>query len=459
MSNKKYKLLKDLPYAKKGAIYNVDNNGNYVTMDVIDNPIVNHDTLHKHTVENNPEWFELITEPSIQPEVVALPFLCESEKESEGSYARFSIQGPITNEQYESVRVAITNVLSGIVVVEDKPFGGGELVRLLRDCVSSTWGNTSLTETQLLFDKFLYDRKLAKPTPQLINSFITDYVNRNVYDKKYSQSEVDAMMEDYGKKCFDAGRDRVGGFWNEQIKNWQYKSFYDYKVTLPLQQKTFTAPLSLSEHPKCKNEDNSFVWTDELVLEWSDHVRDIFNNPNNNYCGKYDGFDTDFKKWKQSKQPSTTVKPEWEIVDYGYTQNNENKPEQRYINSVKRLSDGEVFSIGDMVDDGMLTLEIFANKPTRFVINNIHIEGGNLFANGSNIKTLTKVQKSETTTEPTTEPTEDDLKSPEFNAVWNAIKKWDIDRGEGDLLQRRNYSGATGTDVMTILNALKSTNK
>lgn len=123
MSNKKYKLLKDLPYAKKGAIYNVDNNGNYVTMDVIDNPIVNHDTLHKHTVENNPEWFELITEPSIQPEVVALPFLCESEKESEGSYARFSIQGPITNEQYESVRTAINNVLNDTVEGNSIPEG------------------------------------------------------------------------------------------------------------------------------------------------------------------------------------------------------------------------------------------------------------------------------------------------------------------------------------------------
>ncbi len=48
-----------------------------------------------------------------------------------------------------------------------------------------------------------------------------------------------------------------------------------------------------------------------------------------------------------------------------------------------------------------------------------------------------------------TEPTKKDLKSKEFNAVWKAIKGWDIERKPGD-----GYAGATGTDVMTILEAL-----
>ena len=50
----------------------------------------------------------------------------------------------------------------------------------------------------------------------------------------------------------------------------------------------------------------------------------------------------------------------------------------------------------------------------------------------------------------TTEPTSQDLISPEFNAIWEAIKKWDIQRVYGE-----GYAGATGTDVMIILNALK----
>lgn len=51
------------------------------------------------------------------------------------------------------------------------------------------------------------------------------------------------------------------------------------------------------------------------------------------------------------------------------------------------------------------------------------------------------------------EPTSKDLISPEFNAVWEAIKKWDIERNYGE-----GYSGATGTDVMIILNALRKIN-
>ena len=48
------------------------------------------------------------------------------------------------------------------------------------------------------------------------------------------------------------------------------------------------------------------------------------------------------------------------------------------------------------------------------------------------------------------EPTKEDLQSPIFDAIWQVIKKWDIERGIG-----QGYSGATGTDVKTILNAVK----
>lgn len=48
-----------------------------------------------------------------------------------------------------------------------------------------------------------------------------------------------------------------------------------------------------------------------------------------------------FKKKEQEKPK------EWEILEYGYCQNNDNKPDLQYILKVKRLSDGEVFTIGD----------------------------------------------------------------------------------------------------------------
>ena len=50
-------------------------------------------------------------------------------------------------------------------------------------------------------------------------------------------------------------------------------------------------------------------------------------------------------------------------------------------------------------------------------------------------------------------PTPIDLASPEFNAIWNIIKKWDLERKPGD-----GYANANGTDVMTILNALRKAN-
>lgn len=51
-------------------------------------------------------------------------------------------------------------------------------------------------------------------------------------------------------------------------------------------------------------------------------------------------------------------------------------------------------------------------------------------------------------------PTEADLADPEFEAIWQAIRTWDVDGG-----QRRGYWGANGSDVMIILNALRASRK
>ena len=50
------------------------------------------------------------------------------------------------------------------------------------------------------------------------------------------------------------------------------------------------------------------------------------------------------------------------------------------------------------------------------------------------------------------EPTKEDLQNPVFEAIWQVIKKWDICR-ESDW-GRSLYSGATGTDVKEILDAI-----
>lgn len=40
--------------------------------------------------------------------------------------------------------------------------------------------------------------------------------------------------------------------------------------------------------------------------------------------------------------------------------------------------------------------------------------------------------------------------NPFFEPIWNAIKTWDLERSPGEL-----YANATGTDVQTILDAIK----
>lgn len=49
-------------------------------------------------------------------------------------------------------------------------------------------------------------------------------------------------------------------------------------------------------------------------------------------------------------------------------------------------------------------------------------------------------------------PTEADLASPLFQAVWHAIRGWDIERTDGD-----GTADANGSDVMHILAAIRGT--
>jgi hypothetical protein len=52
---------------------------------------------------------------------------------------------------------------------------------------------------------------------------------------------------------------------------------------------------------------------------------------------------------------------------------------------------------------------------------------------------------------PMPSPTEADLKDPKFNAIWEVIKTWDVNVPAF----YTGYSGATGSHVMLILEALR----
>lgn len=54
------------------------------------------------------------------------------------------------------------------------------------------------------------------------------------------------------------------------------------------------------------------------------------------------------------------------------------------------------------------------------------------------------------------DPNPDEVETPEFNAIWDVIKKWDISTGlDKDHMGNHLYSGATGNHVVAILDSLK----
>jgi hypothetical protein len=53
---------------------------------------------------------------------------------------------------------------------------------------------------------------------------------------------------------------------------------------------------------------------------------------------------------------------------------------------------------------------------------------------------------------PMPDPTEADLRDPVFNIIWDVIKSWDVNVPA----YYEGYSGASGSHVMLILNALRA---
>lgn len=89
-------------------------------------------------------------------------------------------------------------------ITEPEKIDVNDLVGLLRDCVSRTWGNPSLTETQELFDDFLVEKKLVNISAKQMNRKITNMVNEILLDKKYTQQELDKAISE----AYDRGRMR-----------------------------------------------------------------------------------------------------------------------------------------------------------------------------------------------------------------------------------------------------------
>lgn len=249
--NKRYKLLKPTPELKIGDefIYTMSN-GSYAYFKD-GNPNSKH-WYFVENVENNSEWFELISIPSKEPEI---GWFSPVEAYNEGF-----VMGVKHCEKYGTPNQKTDTV------VEDN---GG--LPLPNDFYS---GNIAMVDAD----------GNKKPLSDL-------------YHIKYTQSEVDAMMEA-----------------------------------------------------------NKPFWTDELVKEYGREF---------GYAGE-----PDIEQFKKDHTPTSTS-AEWEILSYEFdnriqipnaepyiTFSNNFKDKQYSISRVKRISDGEVFSIGDKVRMIHLDFEI-----------------------------------------------------------------------------------------------------
>lgn len=140
----------------------------------------------------------------------------------------------IPSEKYDAVKKAIEFVLRS----NDHPLKRSDgmnlwtqedVIGLLRDAVSSTWGNQSIDRTQEKFDKFLLDRKLVEPTLKDINTTVSRLVNEILLDKKYTEEELLEAQQN----AFYAGTKRD---FNEKIGTVEYTDgdcgeLYRFKYT------------------------------------------------------------------------------------------------------------------------------------------------------------------------------------------------------------------------------------
>lgn len=131
-------------------------------------------------------------------------------------------------------------------------------------------------------DKFPAIKKAIEDCLNESDTIDIDWASKPVTEKYYKQSEVDAMMEEYGKKCFNAAKakdtSRAEYFKEIKYSNGmidviypdRYITFQDYKNSLPENQSKPSAPLPLKEEGKTvtDNSDVACLSLNDLLDAW-----------------------------------------------------------------------------------------------------------------------------------------------------------------------------------------------
>lgn len=255
---KKYKLLKDLPTDKSGTIYYLNGNSYYPCRKP-DGTMFNLEdmkgmSIARHIVENNKDWFqEEVTEPSIVPERIEVT-VSEMVTERNNLYG-YSFNVNKINIDCGKIKQAIESVLND-TVVEDKP-------------------------------DFTLAQAIQKVTDNKDFHVLHDWVYKELVEKKYTQSEVDAMMEGFANFRAKEVLNSIGREPWSNLEDATKGSLYKFKATLPLQQ---------------VQEDKPFVWDDQLVAEFACDLRNNRKKYEKEHKSWRDSMGEFKDRVKQSKQ-------------------------------------------------------------------------------------------------------------------------------------------------------------
>lgn len=237
MLEKKYRLLKNLPDAKAGQhyIYNKSYNRYYLDGNVLGS------YWDIEYVQDNPEWFELVTEPSIAPERITVKHLSQHDyvnndnRYKDNFWYQLEVTKPLWHLNNTEVMKKIENVLNDTPlqqVQEDKPFllkdfierfvGKNTTIRLWNKCNGGhkqVDGDNCKMEWELLKSKyanmpFLYVKDiivLHTSHSEALNVVIEDVDNTDLLPQPSTTvKDKESMSADWRRDNLSTVKDNKG---------------------------------------------------------------------------------------------------------------------------------------------------------------------------------------------------------------------------------------------------------
>lgn len=318
MERNKYRLIKDYVLfsqtIKAGTIYQQYKTGrSYFSLMHLKNGKPH--SISASTIKSNPDWFELIPESKellqvpVEGKLIITSILAQEVEKGEEVY-KITCNKSFPPNSGEKIKEAIESICNPSTTYTEQ--GIKPPLGILSEWL---WKEQRLEELNAAIKR--YSDRGMEISPNCSSE--KHYLEQEIKGLKhwYTQKEVDEIS----LNAFNAGRDRIGGWWNEQIKNWAYKTHEDYKQFaskyLPRIPEKQPQPTPTTDKQDGW-EITQFITKNEPYRYHSEtHVNSI------NKFGAKERWENDIPLYLSNEN--------WEI------------------HSVKRLCDSQVFTVGDKI--------------------------------------------------------------------------------------------------------------